>query len=69
MYEAEGARLLAALHERWGDDPDFELRPNKDYGFYLIYWPKKAPLNEVRQLIIDLFGFATYPTVIIGSRE
>src|SRR3954454_22101087 len=36
-HEQEGAYLLALLRHQWGDEPGWTLRPNKEYGFYLLY--------------------------------
>lgn len=50
-----------------GDEPGWTLRPNRNYGFYLLYRLEQVPLGEVRQLIIDTFGFASGPSSIIGD--
>jgi hypothetical protein len=34
---------------------------------YLLYRLEQVPLGEVRQLIIDTFGFASGPSFIIGD--
>jgi hypothetical protein len=67
LYEREAAILLDLLHRRWGNEPGWTLRPNKDYGFYLLYRRDSVPLGEVRDLIEDTFGFAAGPTFIIGD--
>jgi len=66
-YEDEGALLLALLRQRWGDGPGWTLRPNKEYGFYLLYRRNLAPLAEVRRLIEETFGSVSGPTFIIGD--
>jgi hypothetical protein len=66
-YERQAALLLDVLRQRWGDEPGWTLRPNKDYGFYLLYRRDLVSLTEVRQLIVDTFGSATGPTFIIGD--
>jgi hypothetical protein len=68
-YQQEAARLLALLHQRWGEEPAWALRPNREYGFYLLYRQKLVPIGEVRQLIESTFGFATGPSFIIGDLE
>jgi hypothetical protein len=66
-WEQEGAHLLALLRQRWREEPGWALRPNKDYGFYLLYRRDLVPLGEVRALIEHTFGFATGPSFIIGD--
>ena len=64
-HEREGAYLLALLRERWGEEPGWTLRPNKQYGFYLLYRRELVPIGDVRQLIQNTFGFANGPSFII----
>jgi hypothetical protein len=66
-HKQEGTHLLALLRQQWGDEPGWTLRPNKDYGFYLLYRRDLVPIAEVRSLIEGAFGFATGPTFIIGD--
>jgi hypothetical protein len=68
-YEREGSHLLALLRQRWGNEPGWTLRPNRGYGFYLLYRQKQVPIREVRELIESTFGFATGPSFIIGDLE
>jgi hypothetical protein len=67
MYEQQADQLLALLRERWGREPGWTLRPNGTYGFYLLYRHELVPAGDVRQLIIDTFGFAQGPSFIIGQ--
>ena len=66
-HEQQGAYLLELLRERWGDEPGWTLRPNKNYGFYLLYRHDLVPTGEVRKLIEATFGFAPEATFIIGA--
>ena len=66
-HQAQGLLLLDRLRERWGDEPGWTLRPNKEYGFYLLYRRDAVPLSEVRRLIEATFGFAHGATFIIGD--
>jgi hypothetical protein len=63
----EGTHLLALLRQQWGDEPGWTLRPNKDYGFFLLYRRDLVPIGDVRSLIENTFGFATGPSFIIGD--
>ena len=65
-YESEGQLMLDRLRQRWGDEPGWILRPNKEYGFFLLYRRGLASLGEVRELIDTTFGFSG-PTFIIGE--
>lgn len=68
-YEQEGDHLLAILRQRWGEEPDWVLRPNRGYGFYLLYRRRLVPIGDVRGLIEATFGFANGPSIIIGDLE
>ncbi|NMO50146.1 hypothetical protein HH310_02935 [Actinoplanes sp. TBRC 11911] len=66
MFEPEADRLVSLLRERWGDEPGWALRANGTYGFFLLFRTDLVPIGEVRDLIVDTFGFASGPTFILG---
>jgi hypothetical protein len=66
MFEDGAARLLQALCATFGETPDWELRRNNDFGFYLYYDGEQADMAEVRRVIVRTLGFGV--GVILAPR-
>ena len=72
VHSYDDVRAAGTAHARsaastLGDEPGWTLRPNKYYGFFLLYRRDSVPLGEVRQLIEATFGYSSGPTFIIGD--
>jgi hypothetical protein len=67
MFEEASERLLTALRAAYGDEPRWELRPNRNYGLYLYYDGDKVRMGNVRRLIDDTLRFTV--GVILAPRE
>ncbi len=68
MLDEYSARLLAALTDRFGPEPEWHIRPNRSFGLFLFYkrTPAGPPLGEIRALIDETFNHRI--GVIIGVK-
>ncbi len=66
MYESSAARLTAALTAAFGDEPQWELLPNRSHGYYLHYNDQGISMGAVRAVINATLDFSV--GVILAPR-